>query len=594
VISPPNSRGTGRGLVVLALALLPFAVSVPAFADASLKGTANPATAGVSSGPVGSPTSTSEAGPPAPGGTSTTIAPAPSSDGTSPSTTTTDVPPISSADPLLATTTIIGSGSSFAGPEVQQWTTDTSKAPYNLTVDYDSTSSGDGRYNFGNNTIDYAVSDIPYQGPAFDTKQPNFPFIYVPVTAGGLSFMYHLDGFSKTLQLSSYSACAIFTGGVQMWNDPIIQADNPGVTLPAVPVRPVIRTDLAGTNFVFQEYCIDEQPALWKAFVDSPVTRSYSGQVGDLSDSQPRSDWPLFNNAIEQSGSASAADTVAEPQDNGYVTAVETAYALERHFPVASVKNASGYYTQPGPVNVASALAYATQNANGTHSLNFGGTGEYVYNPSTYSYLLTPTTGWNQSKGYTMSQFTNYALTIGQQKATEIGYASLGLSLEQYGVNAIRSQVPGAVAPTAAEQQAYACGDLTVPEVQAGQQQPACGVLNTNNTTVFGQAASGGGASPTTTGTGASTSSPNSRTSATTKGGSGGSSAGSGGSSGGSGGSSGGSGGSSVDPGVSLGSSPALPTTGGAPLPVVVTGAALAAVGFLARRRLRTRIDARR
>ena len=91
-------------------------------------------------------------------------------------------------------TTIIGSGSSFAGPEVLQWTADTAKSPYNLTVDYTSTSSGDGRFNFGNDTVDFAVSDIPYQSTAFDTKQPTFPFIYVPVTAGGLAFMYHING----------------------------------------------------------------------------------------------------------------------------------------------------------------------------------------------------------------------------------------------------------------------------------------------------------------------------------------------------------------------------------------------------------------
>jgi phosphate transport system substrate-binding protein len=594
VTPPRNPPGTRRGLVVLVLGLSSLAAASPAFAGTSLNVTANPATAGVSTGSTGSSsTSTSEAGPPATDGTSTTV-PGSSSSASSTSSPTTDVPPISSADPLLSTTTIIGSGSSFAGPEVLQWTADTAKAPYNLTVNYDSTSSGDGRYNFGNNTIDYAVSDIPYQGSAFDTKQPTFPFIYVPVTAGGLAFMYHLSGLSKTLQLSSYSACAIFTGAVQMWNDPIIQADNPGLTLPAIPVRPVIRTDLAGTNFVFQEYCIHSQPAMWKAFVTSPAVTQNPSQVGDLSATDPRSDWPLFPNAIEQSGSAAAADTVAVPQNNGYITAVETAYAIQRNFPVASVKNASGVYNQPGSVNVASALAYATQNANGTHNLNFDGTGPHVYNPSTYSYLLTPTSphspGWDQSKGYTMSQFANYALTIGQQKATEIGYASLGLSLEQYGVNAIKSQVTGAVAPTAAEQQAYACGDLTVPEVQAGQTQPTCGVLNNNNSTTPGQSANGGGSS-TTTGTGASTTSPSSRTSSTGKGAAG-SGAGSGGS--GSGGSGTGSGGSSVDPGVSLSASPALPTTGGAPLPVIVTGVGLATLGWFARRRLRTRIDARR
>lgn len=375
-----------------------------------------------------------------------------------------------------ASTTLIGSGSSAAGPEILQWTADTAQAPYNLTVDYTATSSGDGRFNFANDTVDFAVSDIPYQGIAFDTKQPAFPFIYVPISAEGLAFMYHLNGMptGTTLQLSSQSICALMTGSVTMWNDPIIAADNPGVLLPATPVHPVIRTDLAGTNFALQEYCIREQPALWRTFVTSPIVVNNPAQVGDLSPTDPHSDWPLFPAGIEASGSAAAANDVAVPNNDGYITAVETSYALQRHFPVASVKNASGYYTQPTSVDVASALAYATQDADGAQDFNFDGLGPHVYNPSTYSYLLTPTTGWSTDKGATLSQFVNYALTVGQQRATAIGYASLGLSLDQYGVNEVREDVPGAVALTAVEQSAYQCGDLTPTEVQQGQTVPTC------------------------------------------------------------------------------------------------------------------------
>ena len=468
---------------------------------------------------------------------------------------------------------IVGSGSSFAGPEVLQWTSDTTKPPYSLNVDYTPTSSGDGRFNFGNGTVDFAVSDIPYQSKVFDTAQPTFPFMYVPVTAGGLAFMYHLNGMpaGKTLQLSSYSACAIFTGAIATWNNKIIQDDNPGVALPDTAIHPVIRSDLAGTNFVFQEYCIHEQPQLWADFVDSPTTIKFPNQVGDLSATEPRSDWPLFQTAIPESGSAAAADTVALANNDGYITAVETAYAIQRDFPVASVKNASGMYTQPSALDVASALAYATQNADGTHNLNFDGAGPHVYNPSTYSYLLTPTTGWNAQKGAVMSAFASYALTIGQQKATEIGYASLGLSLEQYGVNSIKQYVPGAVALTSDEQGAYACGDFTPAEVQAGATSPTCGVTNSNNSSTPSTAAGSKGATSTTSG-----SKPSTRSSSGSKAG------------GGSG--SGGTGGSSVDPGVSLStSSPSLAFTGVSPIPVIVVGTVLLGVGWSVRRRLRAR-----
>jgi phosphate transport system substrate-binding protein len=568
-----SRRVSSAGLVLgLVGGALPLFVAGPA-AAAPVPATSVPATSSGATGTGASPLIPANATPPRPGDVSVT----PGVGGAS-----TPSVPVTTLAPPLATTTnppephvsasLIGSGSSFAGPEVLQWTTDTAKPPYLLTVDYTPSSSGQGRFDFGNDTVDFAVSDIPYQGPAFDTAQPKFAFTYIPVTAGGLAFMYHLDGLpaGTTLRLSSYSICALMTGGVTKWNDPIIQADNPGVALPSTTVHPVIRSDLAGTNFVLQEYCIHEQPALWKAFIDSTVTQQYPGQVGDLSDSQPRSDWPQFAGAISASGSSNAADDVAQPHSDGYLTAVETAYAIQRNFPVASVKNASGDYTQPGAVNVASALAYATQNADGTHTLNFDGVGPHVYNPSTYSYLLTPTTGWSAAKGATMSQFANYSLTLGQQKAPEIGYASLGLSLEQYGVNSVKQNVPGAVALTASEQGAYQCGDLTPAEVAQGQTQPTCGVTNPNNSTTPGATTAPGKSSTTTTARGAVTGSTpkvSSQSSGTTG--------------------ANGVSGSGINPGVSLSGSPALATTGSNPLPVVISGVLLLTSGWLMRRRLR-------
>ena len=118
----------------------------------------------------------------------------------------------------------------------------------------------------------------------------------------------------------------------------------------------------------------------------------------------------MASNVVNNAGAIGAVQ-VNYANDSGY-TGSDPAHA------VAEVQNASGKFTLPTPVNVASALAYATQQSNGTHQLNFAGLGPNVYNPSTYSYLLTPTKGWSTSKGATMSQFVNYVLTLGQQVAS--------------------------------------------------------------------------------------------------------------------------------------------------------------------------------
>ena len=128
------------------------------------------------------------------------------------------------------------------------------------------------------------------------------------------------------------------------------------------------------------------------------------------------------------------------------------------------------------------------------------------------------------------------------------------------------ANVPGAVDPTATESQAYACGDLTPTEVQAGQTTPTCGVTNgaapppppgaANIATVNGNTAAAKGAVAT---------------------------AGSAGS-GGSGGSGGG-----VDPSIALTGTSPLASTGSNPLPLVVIGVLLLVAGFIGRRGLQRR-----
>jgi phosphate transport system substrate-binding protein len=487
-------------------------------------------------------------------------------------TSTTTTPPSTVPNKAIshAGAGLDGTGSSFAAPAIETFQQQVQAAPYNLNVNYSSTSSGDGRYEFTNGTTDFAVSDIAYGLGNVDTTPPSFPYIYVPITAGGIAFMYNIPGLSKTLQLNSYTTCAIMTGGIQNWDDPHIAQQNPGVSLPNLPIRPVTESDPAGTNYVLEEYCIQEQPAIWSAFAN--FENSQPGLNVVINATSPESEWPALQNGLDADSTAAVASSVST--NSGAIGGVQLQYAVDAGFDkgdpsraVASEQNASGDYAQPSSVDVASALAYATQLPNGTHKLDFGGLGPHVYNPSTYSYLLTPTSGWSKSKGAVMSAFVNYALTIGQEKSPSIGYASLGLSLERYGVNAVTADVPGAVKTTAAEAAAYACGDLTPAEVAAGQTTPTCGVLNSNDQApippgsgVNGVGGAGGG-------------------------GAGGAGAGGAGGLDGANGVGGAGGAGGLDPAVSLSGSSPLAFTGGDPRPLVVVGVLLLAAGWYGRLR---------
>lgn len=332
-----------------------------------------------------------------------------------------------------------GTGSSFAGIEILQWQVDVSKPPYNVNINYQSSSSGAGRALFAQSSVDFGVSDIQYQR---GENLPTFPFAYIPVSAGGIAMMYNLRQVPD-LQLSSRTICGIFTGAITFWDDDALKADNPGKALPHVKATPVLRGDPAGTNFVGEEYCIAKEPAIWNQFIDA--INAIPGNT-DQASKEATSSWPYFSGAIKKDGSDGVAQAVADPGSTGYITAVETGYAAQRGFPVAAVKNHDGAYVKPTEASVTAALGYATQLDNGTHTLNFDGAGSNVYNPSSYSYLLARL-DLPPEKGAVLGLFANYSLTLGQQKAPSLQYAKLGRSLENFGLEQVK-RIPGAPAPT--------------------------------------------------------------------------------------------------------------------------------------------------
>jgi ABC-type phosphate transport system substrate-binding protein len=368
----------------------------------------------------------------------------------------------STVPPAEAASALIGSGSSFAGIELQEWSKDVGSPPYNLNVNYQSSSSGQGRQNFRDKVVDFAVTDIRYN--KFDVSPPDpATFDYIPVTAGGVAFMYNLKAHNlgtggKPVQLSSLTVCGIFTGAIPFWDDPAIAADNRGVTLPHVPVTPVVRSDPAGTNFVLEEYCIQLHNDLYARFA-AAVSKATSTDYPD----EPTSNWPILSPIVAAQGSEGAADSVAAVNNDGYITAVETGYATQRHLPVAAVKNDTGAYVLPSDAAVATALSFARQQPDGTHVLDFKPGSASAYNPSTYSYLLVRVAGADPAKGAAVTGFAEYCLTIGQSHASQLSYASIGRSLILYGLDRLKS-VPGYVPPTAAEVAAIPAADSAPPQ----------------------------------------------------------------------------------------------------------------------------------
>ncbi|HEU5332413.1 MAG TPA: phosphate ABC transporter substrate-binding protein PstS [Actinocrinis sp.] len=349
---------------------------------------------------------------------------------------------------------INGAGSTWAENAINQWTGDVSQ--YGMEVNYAGTGSSDGRNQFKAGTVDFAASDIPYgeRDDGIVDPPPSRGFAYMPVVAGGTSFMYHLDIGGRrvtNLRLSGETIAKIFTGNISRWNDPEIVAENPGLAMPARQIIPVVRTDGSGSTAQLTTWMAQLYPSIWNA---------YCAKAGRVSNPcGTTSLYPILSGSdfIGQSLDSGVTGYVAQSTSEGSITYTEYSYALQSGFPVAKMLNSAGYYDLPTASNVAVALVKAQINTNSadptvylTQDLSqvYTDADPRVYPLSSYSYMVVPTTTaspFNTSKGQTLGAFAYYLLCQGQQTMGPLGYSPLPINLVQAGFQQIL-RIPGAQA----------------------------------------------------------------------------------------------------------------------------------------------------
>ena len=205
------------------------------------------------------------------------------------------------------TVTVDGYGSSFAAPAVYEWADTVGQDPYDLSVNYVSASSAQGRYEFTNGTVDFAVSDTPYVPGSLGNVPPSFAFTYVPLVGAGVAFVYNIPGLTRTLQLTNSTACLVMTGQITNWDDPAFHENgaNSGITLPDLPILPVTESDPAGTNLAMEQYCIDEQPAVWAQYAANMALRVEPPSGVPISATSPGANWEAPPNGFDESSTSS-------------------------------------------------------------------------------------------------------------------------------------------------------------------------------------------------------------------------------------------------------------------------------------------------
>ena len=146
------------------------------------------------------------------------------------------------------------------------------------TLNYTPNGSGAGIGEFTGNQTDFAGSDSPLAPIEYFAARQRCgsPAWNLPVVFGPIAISYNVTGVTS-LNLDGPTAAKIFQGAVTAWNDPAIQALNPGVAFPAEPIRVIFRNDQSGTTDNFQKYLDSAANGVW----DKGIGKTFNGRVGE-------------------------------------------------------------------------------------------------------------------------------------------------------------------------------------------------------------------------------------------------------------------------------------------------------------------------
>ncbi len=297
-----------------------------------------------------------------------------------------------------STSVLVGAGSTLVAPLVAQWQGPYSK-DHGVTITYGAIGSGGGIAQITARTVDFGASDAPLTS---DQKSACKDCVMIPWALAATTVSYNVTGISKPLRLSGAVVADMYLGTIKSWNDPKIAQLNPGVSLPSTAVHPIYRSDASGDTYAFTDYLSSVSPA-WKSKVGGASTAV---------------SWPTGTGGKGNSGVAALLT-----QTPGAVGYVAIAQAVASNLSSAAIENEAGSFVQPSISSIAAAAATASFRPDNSVSIvNPPASAKTAYPISTFTYALVPR---SSSKLAALKQFLTYAVTSGQQYASELEFSPL-------------------------------------------------------------------------------------------------------------------------------------------------------------------------
>jgi phosphate transport system substrate-binding protein len=309
---------------------------------------------------------------------------------------------------------ITGAGATFPYPIYAKWA-EAYKKETGIGLNYQSIGSSGGIRQINNKTVAFGATDAPVKGEDLEKNgQVQFPAII-----GGTVPVINLDGFNPgELRITGPVMAEVFMGNIVKWNDPKLQALNPGKRLPDVNITVVHRADGSGTTFNWTDYLT----------VVSPEWAQKVGRGAAVK-------WPAASSVGGKGNEGVAANVNRIKGSIGYV---EYAYVKKNNMTFLQLQNKAGRWISPDDLTFAAA-------ADGADWFSVPGMGLSIVdqrNPNAWpvssaSFIIMYKNPTNKEDSQNVLKFFDWAFKNGAKMSSELDYVHLPASLQDQ----IRSRV---------------------------------------------------------------------------------------------------------------------------------------------------------
>lgn len=227
---------------------------------------------------------------------------------------------------------VTGAGSTAAAPIYQSWAREYQKSQ-RVPLSYEAIGSSAGLKKIKQGEVGFGASDVA--PPEAELARDGLTLFPVAIT--GVAPVVNLPKVGDgQLKLSGELLARIFMGEVTQWNAPDIAQLNPGLALPRLPIKVVVRSDGSGTTHNFADY-LAKVSADWQKKMGVKTTLA----------------WP--DGVIPAKGSDGVVKAVKDTE--GAIGYVDFGYVVSNKLATAQLRNLDGHFVSASNLGFKSALA---------------------------------------------------------------------------------------------------------------------------------------------------------------------------------------------------------------------------------------------